>query len=231
MSDIHGDYNCYIKMLELISFTDNDELYILGDVIDKGDDGIKILNDLTIRTNIFLLTGNHEYIMRESLRGLEHCTIDNFMEHIDIEALQKLSHWIAAGGRKTIEEFFALNFDDRQYVLDLLDDFGAFAELQLDGKIFVLTHAGIDNFAENKSLLKYGELDFIFNRDLKTRYYNNKTVIIGHTPTMAIDETYVGKIYHAVNQNAIYIDAGNAFRTDGGRLACLRLNDMKEFYI
>lgn len=34
MSDIHGCYDEFIKMLELISFSDKDELYILGDVID-----------------------------------------------------------------------------------------------------------------------------------------------------------------------------------------------------
>lgn len=231
ISDIHGDYNRYIQMLKLINFTDDDELYILGDVIDKGDDGIKILKDLTMRFNVFLLTGNHEYILKEALSGLEHCSIDNFMEQINTEALEKLSYWIAAGGRKTIEGFFALDNDDRQFVLDLLDDADAYKEIEVNGKKFILTHAGINNFDPQKPLHEYRELDFLFNIDLKIRYYNDKTLIIGHIPTIAIDEMYAGKILHATHQNAIYIDAGNAFRTDGGKLACLRLNDMKEFYL
>lgn len=32
MSDIHGCYHEYIKMLELINFNSNDTLYIIGDV-------------------------------------------------------------------------------------------------------------------------------------------------------------------------------------------------------
>ena len=36
MSDLHGQYNAFLKMLELINFTDEDELYILGDIIDRG---------------------------------------------------------------------------------------------------------------------------------------------------------------------------------------------------
>ena len=36
MSDIHGEYEKYLKMLDLIGFRDEDELYVLGDVIDRG---------------------------------------------------------------------------------------------------------------------------------------------------------------------------------------------------
>ena len=46
MSDIHGDYERYRKMLQLIRFKDTDTLYILGDIIDRGSNGIKILQDM-----------------------------------------------------------------------------------------------------------------------------------------------------------------------------------------
>ena len=36
MSDIHGQFDALMKMLEKIQFSDEDELYILGDVIDRG---------------------------------------------------------------------------------------------------------------------------------------------------------------------------------------------------
>ena len=32
MSDLHGNYKAYIKMLEMIDFKDSDMLYILGDI-------------------------------------------------------------------------------------------------------------------------------------------------------------------------------------------------------
>ena len=46
MSDLHGCYDKYIKMLEKINFSNDDTLYILGDIVDRGADGIKILQDI-----------------------------------------------------------------------------------------------------------------------------------------------------------------------------------------
>ena len=34
LSDLHGHYNIFIKMLEKINFSDDDVLYILGDCCD-----------------------------------------------------------------------------------------------------------------------------------------------------------------------------------------------------
>lgn len=36
MSDLHGCYNKFIKMLDQIEFKNDDELYILGDILDRG---------------------------------------------------------------------------------------------------------------------------------------------------------------------------------------------------
>ena len=46
IADIHGCYNEYINLLKKINFSDNDILYILGDVVDRGPEPIKILQDM-----------------------------------------------------------------------------------------------------------------------------------------------------------------------------------------
>lgn len=43
-SDIHGLFNRYNTLVNKL--TKNDTLYILGDVIDRGPDGIKIIKDI-----------------------------------------------------------------------------------------------------------------------------------------------------------------------------------------
>ena len=43
MSDIHGQAGAFYKMLKKICFSDNDQMYVLGDVIDRGPDGIEII--------------------------------------------------------------------------------------------------------------------------------------------------------------------------------------------
>lgn len=65
ISDIHGMYGSYKAVMKELK--KDDELYILGDVIDRGDEGIKILQDIIRRKNnsyvnpkIHFLLGNHE---------------------------------------------------------------------------------------------------------------------------------------------------------------------------
>ena len=46
VSDIHGELDKFEQMLELIRFSDEDHLYILGDVIDRGAMGVDIPTDI-----------------------------------------------------------------------------------------------------------------------------------------------------------------------------------------
>ena len=43
MSDIHGCYDEFMQMLNLISFSDYDELWIIGDICDRGPKNMKLL--------------------------------------------------------------------------------------------------------------------------------------------------------------------------------------------
>ena len=67
----------------------------------------------------------------------------------------------------------------------------------------------------------------LWSRDniLKERKYKNFKIIVGHTPVQTIvkDMTKI-----LVSNNTFYIDCGAVF---GGKLACLRLDDMKRFYV
>lgn len=61
-------------MLEKISLSKKDILYILGDVVDRGPNGMKILLHIGKRENVVLLRGNHDYqaeILLSNLYRLE----------------------------------------------------------------------------------------------------------------------------------------------------------------
>ena len=66
MSDVHGDYQSFYKMLVKIS----DNLYILGDVVDKGDENLCLLNFIRGSKNMILIKGNHEYLFERYLQGI-----------------------------------------------------------------------------------------------------------------------------------------------------------------
>ena len=57
--------------------------------------------------------------------------------------------------------------------------------------------------------------------------FDDKIVIFGHTPTHHYMYDYPMAIWHG--RDKIGIDCGCAWGKDG-RLGCLRLDDMKEFY-
>lgn len=65
VADLHGMYGTYVDIIKKLK--NNDHLYIIGDVIDRGTEGIKILQDIMRRKqdkdnnpNITFLIGNHE---------------------------------------------------------------------------------------------------------------------------------------------------------------------------
>lgn len=53
MSDIHGCYEKYSEMLSKIHFSSSDNMFILGDVLDRGEHPIKVLLDMSMRENVF----------------------------------------------------------------------------------------------------------------------------------------------------------------------------------
>ena len=68
LSDIHGEGDRFHRMLERIGFSSEDTLYILGDVIDRGSDGIDLLREIMASPNMVMLLGNHEYMMLQYFR-------------------------------------------------------------------------------------------------------------------------------------------------------------------
>ena len=67
ISDIHGSYESFIKMLKLIGFSNDDRLIILGDICDRGTDSAEIYLDVMKRKNVLCLKGNHELMAEKVL--------------------------------------------------------------------------------------------------------------------------------------------------------------------
>lgn len=95
ISDVHGYYDLFIKLLNEISFNDLDKLYVIGDVCDRGEDSLKLLFYIQEHDNIILIKGNHEYMMQEALS----CNLEN--DDFDY-SMNVVKLWIANGGDKTI---------------------------------------------------------------------------------------------------------------------------------
>ena len=71
ISDIHGEYDLFIKLLKKINFNFNDEMIILGDIIDKGEQSLKLAQFIFNMPNMILLMGNHEYEFYKYYKSLK----------------------------------------------------------------------------------------------------------------------------------------------------------------
>mgnify|MGYP003277909864 FL=1 len=231
ISDLHGYYDLFIKLLEKISFSEFDLLYIIGDVCDRGPDSLKILFYIQEHDNIILIKGNHEYMMQEALYyGVYYDDIDYPSKAFKL--------WIANGGNTTMEnirEYLQkdkLKHEDYRVVrsaflknlYEYLNNLPEYLEIEVNNQSYDLVHAGIDvkrplDKQDLDTLLWIREGFYLQRGDL------TKIYIFGHTPTALLNKDYSFNIWlDEVHHNKIGIDGGLACGTVG-QLNCLCLND------
>ncbi len=226
MSDVHGRADAYFDILKQIDFehfNDRDRLYILGDVIDRGSGGIKILQHImSNQKHIKMLSGNHEKMLLDSIGTGD---LHNWCNH--------------NGGDVTLANLLKLDFDEQGKILEFLFDLPYHKEVIVDGKTYYLVH-GSPHIKKSKYIFdefkKYSFREKMLWRQMSPKLtLEGKIVIFGHR--------YVG-YYHKNNfvshqfdreysiykgEKMIGIDCGCAgYRF--GKLGCLRLQDMAEFY-
>lgn len=227
IGDIHGKKDKYDEILAKISPKETDAVFILGDVIDVGDDSIEILQDMMYRANIYPVLGEHEYMAKKILPLISDCkSTDEAMSKLSGSDKELFEKWLTMKSEKTLSDFFSLSEEDKESIIDYLSEFQPFEEIEAGGKTFVLVHAGIENFDADKDLEDYSEEDFVFtSTDYSKVYFKNKYLITGHTPTVAINPKFMGKVYS--KNGHIALDCGAAY---GGKLAAICLDALKLYY-
>ena len=190
VSDIHGCYNQYQKLLEKIQFSEEDEMYVLGDVVDRGPEPIKVLQDMLRRPNVIFILGNHDFIMYTLMKKLSvEITEENYDKHLTSELLLDYNLWLQDGGQVTAEQFKELSYSEKMDVLDYIAGASLYEVIENGGKEYRLVHAGLSNFAPDKDLDEYELYDFLEERaDYSRRYYPDENIFLvtGHTPTVYI---------------------------------------------
>lgn len=232
VSDIHGRFDKWKALLKAIKPSWSDTVYVLGDTVDRGPEGLRTLLDMASRPNVVHLLGNHEYMFMSVLPTLLSPVTDEFAEELerDDEAVSLLANYLMNGGEPTIAELQGLSAHEREGLREYMLDMSVYEEIDVAGKTFLLVHAGLDNFNPEKSLEDYGLHDFLWKRPTEgERYYPDKTVVFGHTPTQAIrrerQEKGEGIL---IEEGKIAIDCGCGH---GGSLGCLCLDTMECVYV
>ena len=148
LSDIHGNYERFKKMLLKIELSDNDILYIVGDAIDWGSAPISVLLDIMKRKNVVFFKGNHEAMMLSCKDILLNITPETEEEYKSTS--YKFRNWLKSGGYTTLKQFYKLDKASRQEIFDYLDSAILYKEIKVNDKNYILVHAGFKNFSPDR---------------------------------------------------------------------------------
>lgn len=216
ISDIHGEYDLLVKLLKRIEFSDDDKLFVLGDMIDKGSGSIRVLKELYSMQNAFCILGNHEYDFLKYFRSIMRDATKDF----DLIL-------------KRIQGYFPNDDDTLTWeILDWLNDLSAFIKtdtyigvhagvpLDFDGRVKPLENADVERLVYDRSF-----------KDKRIVVHDERTILFGHTPTSYLNQT--GKIIRYPRENGkgysrIHIDTG-VYLT--GILGCYCFDTDKCYYV
>ena len=229
ISDIHGCLEEYLELLSAIDPGEEDILYILGDVCDKGPYPVRVLQDMMKRPGIRPVMGNHDYTALKNLRNLgEAVDLPDCRKTLPRGERLDFAYWYKDGGYTTFDEYRELSPGEREAVLSYIETFSAWQRVRIGKKTYVLAHAGIRNYREGTDLDAVPMADMIFYRTDYERplFGDPDTVLVtGHTPTFLVRPDKQSLIYET--KGHIALDCGCVY---GGKLAALCLETGKAFY-
>ena len=228
-SDLHGHFDCLQKLLDYVHFNDDDWLYIIGDVIDRNENGgVDILKWLLLQPNVQLILGNHEQMLLSNRWLFEEITDEN-ISVLNPTNMKLLNLWNRNGGEVTMKALQQEPVETRQDILDYLDDCPLYESVCIGEHNYLLVHGGLGNYAPDKRLSEYTPHDLVWTRpSLETVYDPQKfIVIVGHTPTVFYSDLYENRMIKT--DSWWNIDTGAAAPTGCPMLLCL--DNRKEYYI
>lgn len=209
-SDIHGNFEVYKQVINKIS--ENDKLYIIGDVIDRGSDGIKILLDIMQRDNVEFIIGNHEWMMLISI-----------LSDWDGRFVSIWTH-PSNKGLVTKEAFMQLDEDTQDKLVKFLCNCNAVVKIEENNKVYNLIHGIYDKRLDDLTDLRIrsivndyddgdvyeGSLNFdiLWDSPLKGSptgdYKSEEYYVHGHVPILRVS----GTLQPFKLKNMIFIDGG-----------------------
>ena len=215
ISDIHGFGNVYYSImsyLDNLSKEENIELFINGDLIDRGYESAEILLDIKRRIKdskykITYLGGNHELLMYQEY------------ERRKRENFSYFSDWYANGGSITDSKLCEmLNTQDKiKEVVDFIGNLKIYYKFneKLNSKNIVLVHAASPLNVLDNCNLKIKDNNRLVNYCVWAREYDPYTSL----RNMVGNSKYFTIVGHTPNTNPLgydYCKDDNYLNIDGG---------------
>lgn len=151
ISDLHGHYDPFLDLLDQVSFSAADELYILGDIVDRGPKSIEMIDwVMNAADNVHMLRGNHEDMMLTLLKHEEVAAAGDMVASSiwasnpkDRTFFQGSIPWSWNGGKETYDRMLERDFQWRMDVLDWIENLAWYFYINVNGENFLMVHAGL----------------------------------------------------------------------------------------
>ncbi|MBO4309052.1 MAG: serine/threonine protein phosphatase [Clostridia bacterium] len=234
LSDIHGNKQAFDSVMKQIDLQPGDHLYVIGDVIDRGEHGIELLKQLLSMENATVLLGNHELMMLNTFSG-EYDLHDPFFPIFANRSAWK--DWRHNGGWVTVNGLQGMSQSEIESLMAKVNALPLSVQIVVNETPYELVHGIPPDFYDEAWKWKTSKREFCTWERIEpeTPLFADRTVIFGHTPTCFYQSNEDLSIWYG--DNRIGIDCGSGLgqvHYHGtllhGRLACLRLDDGKEFY-
>ena len=207
VGDVHGHYEGLMKLLEAIAPDSQDQVYFVGDLIDRGPQSARVI-DFVRHNRYHCVLGNHEQLLLESFPGGE-------------VRMATLQNWLYSGGQTTLA-----SYRDTETLLDHLDWIRGLP-IYLDLGDIWLVHAGVH---PELPLPEQTTQEFCWIRDLfhssTQPYFSDKLIITGHTITFTLPQVEPGQI--ARGQGWLDIDTG-AYHPKSGWLTAIDIDNAQAY--
>ncbi|MBN8563343.1 MAG: serine/threonine protein phosphatase [Leptolyngbya sp. UWPOB_LEPTO1] len=203
IGDVHGHYDGLMNLLDTIAPEASDQVYFLGDLIDRGPQSYQVI-EFVKNSPYQSLLGNHEHLLLEAFPNGQ----------VYAPALQA---WLQSGGRATVASYTDMDVlvEHVQWIRTL--------PTYLDLGDVWLVHAGVH---PEMPLEQQGYAEFCWIRDEFHRstqpYFSDKVIITGHTITFTFQGVVPGAI--AQGQGWLGIDTG-AYHPKSGWLTALDIDN------
>ncbi len=256
ISDIHGYYEPFIKMLELLDLKDDDKLYVVGDVIDRGDEGIKLIQDIMARKNVEMFLGNHEMMMLHAINYHRKLESGEISEHAWGEHLNPYELWThpANGGKATHDHFFSLPKEEQNRIEKFLRGLRLVKRIRIGKVSYHISHSyslprhfGNELFLDDVTPKQAESIvwDSLFDLEgdpykdtgFRPFGYVSDVYIVGHIFTQRLgiaDEDGHGIIFKSKKYRGykiIDMDCGMALNNRSSRLGAMQLETGEEYYV
>lgn len=225
-SDLHGyPLGKFKALLSKANFSERDFCMVLGDVIDRGPDGIRLLEWMMLQPNVDMILGNHEAFLL-ACDFLFDAVTQERIDSLTTEKMDVLSDWLQNGGDVTLKALRETDPAQVEAIMEYLREAPLYETVSAGGREFLLVHSGLENFDKDKPLGAYTADELLWCRpSWDDRYFDEIITVFGHTPTGLFGREYADRMVQT--DTWIDIDTG---ASSGRRPMLLRLDDLTPIY-